>query len=131
VPGEYAARWKVADRPEIQFLPRLSDSDLASLYRGSSGVIVASLQEGFGLPIIEAFGFHVPVITSNRDPMREIAGNAAILVNPLDYLDISSAMAEILTKPDLATVLTRKGDERLRDFAGERMANKLLSVYQV
>jgi glycosyltransferase involved in cell wall biosynthesis len=130
VPAEVAAKWRAPEEEDIQFLPRLSDDDLASLYSGSACVIVASLEEGFGLPIIEAFGFEVPVITSNIDPMKEIAGDAALLVNPLSIADISRAMVSVLLDEEVAQSLIAKGRIRLEHFASERIAQQLLAVYR-
>jgi glycosyltransferase involved in cell wall biosynthesis len=130
VPAEFASKWVGPEDEHIHFVPRLSDCELAALYRGSSCVIVASLQEGFGLPIIEAFGFGVPVITSRIDPMMEIAGDAAILIDPLSVPDISRAMAAVLSDPVLAQSLTARGTIRSMLFTSDRLAEQMLDVYQ-
>ncbi len=123
-----AGRWQVHE-PEIQFLPRVSDRELAALYAGSSCVVAASLQEGFGLPIIEGFGFDAPVITAALDPMREIAGDAALLVDPYRIDAISDAMSALLCDPSLAMTLVERGRLRRKLFSSESVATQMIDVY--
>ena len=125
-----ATVWNTAGEQAIEYLPRVSDAELASLYAGSSCVVAASLLEGFCLPIIEAFGFSSPVIASNIDPMREIAGSGALLVAPGDQEQIAAAMARIATDPTLAATLVKKGRERLETFAWQKSAHEILDVYR-
>jgi len=103
---------------------------LASLYAGSSGVVAASLLEGFCLPIVEAFGFGSPVITSNINPMMEIAGGAALLVDPHSVEDITEAMLRIASDKTLAKDLAAKGRSRLSAFASSSVAAELLDLYR-
>lgn len=124
------AVWRTEDEPSVQFLPRMSDADLASLYAEASCVMVTSLEEGFGLPIIEAFGFGAPVITSNIDPMREIAGDAALLVDPNDIDAMARELIALLLTPNLAASLIAKGHERRKRFSSERLGAELLNVYR-
>jgi glycosyltransferase involved in cell wall biosynthesis len=124
-----AAFWNISRDPKIDFLPRLSDAELGKLYSDAIAVVATSLQEGFGLPIIEAFGFNTPVITSNVDPMREIAADAAILVNPFSSTEIASAMTTIANDPVRAETLVREGRIRLKDFSSARVGEQILSVY--
>ncbi|WP_428491971.1 glycosyltransferase family 4 protein [Rhodopila sp.] len=113
----------------IHYLQRISDNELATLYAESACVVSASLQEGFGLPIIEGFGFGTPVIASDLDPMREIAGDAALLVNPYDIEAITRAMVAVLTDPGLAETLVQKGRDRMAVFAGKQVAEKMTNHY--
>lgn len=114
----------------IHFLPRVSDEELAGLYRRCLGVIATSLQEGFGLPIIEGFGFGVPVVTSRRDPMMEVAGDAALLVDPDDVADIAAAMLSLIAEPDRIQPLVARGTARREVFASHRVAERMLQVYR-
>ena len=125
-----AERWGVAGDRGVEFLPRLSDQALGQLYAGASCIVAASLVEGFGLPIIEGFGFGAPVITSNIDPMREIAGEAAVLVDPTDVGAMTQAMVQVLGDPHLAEQLVARGHKRLRSFSSELVAAKMLEVYR-
>ena len=122
-----AGRW--GEDPAIHYLPRVSDHQLARLYAESACVVSASLQEGFGLPIIEGFGFGTPVIVSDLDPMREIAGGAALLVDPYDVEAIKHAMVSVLTDTSLAERLKQNGLERIAVFAGERVGKELSALY--
>lgn len=126
-----ASRWRTGSDEGIEYLPRISDQELAELYAGSAGVLATSLQEGFGLPIIEGFGFGAPVITSNLDPMREVAGNAALLVDPYSIPDMADAMTSVLSNLPLAQSLVAKGRARLETFASARVAQKMLEVYRL
>ncbi|GAC1427138.1 MAG: glycosyltransferase family 1 protein [Burkholderiaceae bacterium] len=127
---EGASYWKTTPDQPVEYLPHISDQELASIYTGSSCVIAASLLEGFCLPIVEAFGFGSPVITSNIDPMMEIAGGAALLVNPQSVEDIADAMLRIACDKALARDLAAKGRSRLPAFASSSMAAELLDLYR-
>lgn len=124
-----AQRWQTEGDASIQFLPRVSDQELATLYAGSACVLATSLEEGFGLPIIEGFGFGAPVITSDVDPMREIAGDAAVLVDPASVEAIARAMVAVVTDPALAASLTARGHARAAAFSGEQVAAGMIAVY--
>lgn len=125
-----ANRWNTGPDQNIQFLKRVSDAELVSLYAQSACLVAASLLEGFCLPIIEAFGLDCPVVTSNIDPMKEIAGDAALLVDPLNVEGLAQAMLRVASDKTLADDLVRKGRTRLKEFSSERMAGDLLSLYE-
>lgn len=125
-----AELWRTRPDEPIEFLPRLSDRELAELYAGSACVVAASLHEGFGLPIIEGFGFGAPVVTSNVDPMMEVAGDAALLVDPRSASEIGRAMVSVVRDPALARSLVSKGRARLELFGSARVAEQMLEVYR-
>ena len=102
---------------------------LAALYAGSACVVATSLQEGFGLPIIEGFGFGVPVITSAIDPMAEVAGDAALLVDPCSIGDIADAIVSVVSDPALARSLVARGRVRMGVFASARVAERMIDIY--
>ncbi len=87
-----------------------------------------SLYEGFGLPILEAFAAGTPVITSNFASMPEVAGNAAILVNPEDPQEIADAMEKITKNSALKAELIQKGHEQLKKFSWKKCAEKTLQI---
>lgn len=124
-----AERWQTQGETSIQFLPRMTDQELAMLYAGSACVVATSLEEGFCLPIIEGFGFGVPVITSNVDPMREIAGDAAILVDPTSVAEIGHAMTSVVADTALARSLVERGRDRMQEFSSVRVAEQMIEVY--
>ena len=81
------------------------------------------------MPILEGFGFGTPVITSMRDPMREVASDAALLVDPTDVSAIADAMRTVVANPELRATLVARGATRVRAFAGSHVAAKLIAIY--
>ena len=104
-----------------------NDRDYSTILSGASVLVYASLYEGFGLPILDAFTCEIPVVTSNLSSMKEVAGGAAVLVNPLDVLEISHGIEKALaTRSDLV----KKGLARVKQFSWEKAAHETLAVYE-
>jgi len=118
------------DAPGIRLLPKLSDAELAAEYRGAIAVLALSLEEGFGLPIIEAFALGSAVITSDRAPMNEIAGGAGLLVDPTDRAAIRSALQQLHHDDDLRRQLVDAGKRRAVDFDHPTIAAQWSALYQ-
>ncbi len=97
---------------------------------GAGAMIFASLYEGFGIPIVEAFSAGVPVITSNRSSMPEVAGDAAIIVNPYDTDEIAEATVKLSNDDALREKLIEAGRERLKNFSLTKTARETLNVYK-
>ena len=114
----------------VRYLEYVANDDLPSLYQGAEALVLPSLHEGFGVPIIEAMACGTPVITSNCSAMPEVAGDAAILVNPFRVESISDAMNEILENPLTAQKLKTAGLARAATFSWENSANKLYQLCQ-
>lgn len=114
----------------IYWLKYVSEEALVSLMRGCTSFVFPSLYEGFGIPVIEAFNAGVPVITSNVTSLPEIAGDAAVLVNPLDVKQISGAMESIVCDNQLAADLVARGLIRAEKFTWQRCAERTLDVYK-
>jgi glycosyltransferase involved in cell wall biosynthesis len=125
-----AERWGTTPDQPVEYLARVTDAELASLYAGSSCVVAVSLLEGFCLPIVEGFGFGSPVITSSIDPMKEIAGGAALLVCPDNTDEIAQGMLRVVSDNGLAKGLVEKGRARLKAFGSDYMAEQHLDVYR-
>ncbi|MBP9781586.1 glycosyltransferase, partial [Candidatus Woesebacteria bacterium] len=102
-----------------------------ALYDQARLFLYPSLYEGFGLPILEAFHHGTPVITSNNSGMTEVAGNAAVLVDPLEFESIRDGITTILQE-DQATekIRDQRMILRLQMFRWEDTARQTLSVYQ-
>ena len=113
---------------DIIFTGYVSTEDLNKIISSSYALLYPSLFEGFGVPILEAFACGVPVITSHVTAMPEVAGDAALLVNPFSTEEITTAMENIFTNDNLRCELTRKGKERLKLFRWEDSAERLFSV---
>ena len=108
----------------------VSDDELKQMYSNSNLFVFPSLIEGFGFPILEAMSRGVPVITSNYGAMAEIAGDAALLVDPYDIDEIAEAMYKVLTDENLRKDLIKKGLERVSQFSWEKTARETLAVYK-
>lgn len=104
--------------------------ELPMLYGGAQALVFPSLWEGFGLPIVEAMACGTPVITSGISSMPEIAGPAALLVDPLSTTDIATAMHTIVSDDSLRATLSSRGLERARLFTWERTARQTLAAYR-
>ena len=108
----------------IHFKGFVDDEELNQYYSDSLGLIYASLYEGFGLPILEAMGNSCPVITSNTSSMPEVAGDAAILVNPYDINDIKNAIQSLCEDKNLRKILINRGLDNYKKFSCYSMAEK-------
>jgi len=115
----------------VVFLKHLSDEDLVTLYSGCHCFLFPSLYEGFGLPILEAMQCGTPVITSDISSCPEVAGDAAILVNPDEVGEIGEAIDQICRNEQLRKELIRKGLERAKLFSWDQFARKMKSVYSL
>ncbi|MDP3918181.1 MAG: glycosyltransferase family 1 protein [Candidatus Woesebacteria bacterium] len=118
---------KLEDERGVRFLGHVSDFDLKALLTGSKALIFPSLYEGFGVPILDAFNCEVPVVTSNISSMPEVAGGAAILVDPYDINSIASGIEEAISKPK---TLIAKGLKRVSEFSWTKTAEETLKVYK-
>ena len=102
----------------------------AALYAAAEALVFPSLDEGFGMPVLEAFAAGLPVITSNRSALPETAGDAALLVDPLDVEAIAEAMRRVVSDSQLRDSLRSKGRARARQFTWRRAARETLAVYR-
>lgn len=112
----------------MQYLDYVADEDLPSLYNGAVSYLLPSLHEGFGVPIIEAMACGTPVITSNCSAMPEVAGKAALLVDPYSVESITAAMREVLDNAQLVQTLRAAGLERAKMFGWSCAAQKLYNL---
>jgi glycosyltransferase involved in cell wall biosynthesis len=108
----------------------VSDRELAACYAHAVAFVFPSLYEGFGIPILEAFGCGCPAIVADASCFPEIAGDAARYFDPKDRESLRAAVAEIIDKPVVADELRRKGRERARAFTWEATAQKTIAVYR-
>lgn len=112
----------------VRFLPDVPNDDLSALYSGALGAAYPSLYEGFGLPVLEAMACGCPVVTSNVSSMPEIAGDAALLVDPESVESIRQALSDLAADPGLRKELARKGSLRRPSFAWKASARRALEV---
>jgi glycosyltransferase involved in cell wall biosynthesis len=116
-----------ATGPGVSWVGFASDDDLARLYRGATCVVYPSLYEGFGIPVLEAMACGAPVVTSRGGATEEVAGGAAVLVDPEDVASIAAGIEDaIARREDLRTA----GLRRARDYSWAASAQLLLQAYE-
>lgn len=115
---------------DVQFLETADNALLAALYRHCKAFLYPTFAEGFGLPVVEAMASGAPVITSNSTALPEIAGDAALLVDPSSSTEIRDALQRILDQPALREHLTARGLERAGHFSWEPPARTLAGAYR-
>lgn len=108
----------------------VSDEELPLLYSSADLLVYTTLYEGFGLPILESMACGTPVITSNVSSMPEIAGSAAILVNPEKPDDIKNKIKEVLSDKELQKELIEKGLKRSKEFTWKKAAAQTTQIYK-
>lgn len=118
----------IGDR--IVFSGFVSEEELDSLFRVADLLIYPSLYEGFGIPILEAMKMGLPVITSNVTGMPEVAGDAAVLIDPTDTNNMTAAMADLLKDEQRREELRKKGIEHAKTYTWERVVDAYLKLYE-
>lgn len=114
----------------VVFLPFVSAAELEGLYAAAQCFVLPSINEGFGLPVLEAMGRGVPVACSNVSALPEVAGAAARYFDPFDVSDISTALVDLLTSPDLAAWLVAEGHRQEASLTWGRTAQATLECYE-
>jgi len=114
----------------VSVMGAVSDGELRTLYKGAQALVFTSLKEGFGLPILEAFKTGCVVITSNRSSMKELAGNGAILVNPLSTDEIKGAMRQSIDKLKLVAKKKAEGRKIAKKYSWSKTARLTYAIYE-
>lgn len=115
---------------DVCFPGYVSDAELITLYRQASVFVYPSLYEGFGLPVLEAMSCGVPVVTSHCTSIPEVAGDAALMVDPMDADALADALCKLLVDSSLQESLRNKGRARAESFTWENTARKTWEVYK-
>ncbi|HEV3060775.1 MAG TPA: glycosyltransferase family 1 protein [Vicinamibacterales bacterium] len=113
----------------VRFLGYLPEETLAVMYRLAGVFVFPSLYEGFGLPPLEAMASGTPVVTSNLSSLPEVAGDAAVLVDPYDPSAIADGIYSVLTDEQVRRELRRKGIERARQFSWGASVRRVREIY--
>ncbi len=113
-----------------RWLKYVARNELFSLLQSARALVFPSLYEGFGLPVLEAFASRIPVVTSNTTSLPEVAGNAALLVDPLSVDAIAHAMSQLASDQLLCDSLIDAGVRRAREFTWQQTARKTWAVYE-
>ncbi len=128
--NQSVAELKKLEDKGIYFVGYIPEEELVSYYQGALGLVYPSLYEGFGLPVLEAMSLGVPVITAGCASMPEVAGKAALFVNPEDELSIQQAMEKLMEDEPLRESLKKKGLERSQKFDWKTAAQKTILAYE-
>ncbi len=117
-------------RNRIVLTGYVSPEDLAAWYARASVFAFPSLDEGFGMPVLEAMAAGIPVVTARSSAMPEVAGDAAVLVDPLQTGEIAAALVALTENGDLRSEMSRKGRERAAGFSWEKACLETWQVYE-
>jgi glycosyltransferase involved in cell wall biosynthesis len=127
IAGKYGWGETIKPARGVKSVSYVSEKDLPPLYAGATCLIYPSLYEGFGLPVVEAMAIGCPVVTSDRGSLKEIAGDAAVIVNPEDVSSIASGVKSAIRNRDQ---LVNKGLAQANKFSWEKTASQTLEVYE-
>jgi glycosyltransferase involved in cell wall biosynthesis len=114
-----------AAKEDVIFTGRLSNEDLSMVLGSATALSFVPYYEGFGIPLIEAMEAQIPIITSNVTSLPEVAGEAALFVNPMDINDIKHAMLQIYQNENLCKSLIEKGNHQKQNFSWDKSADLL------
>jgi glycosyltransferase involved in cell wall biosynthesis len=114
----------------VRFLGQVSEPELLALYNMADVFVFPSLYEGFGLPVLEAMACGTPVITSNLSSLPEVAGNAAVLIDPHNTQALAEEIGRILDTPSLAEDFGKRGLERAKQFTWGNTAVHTFNIYE-
>jgi glycosyltransferase involved in cell wall biosynthesis len=113
----------------VTFTGWVPDDDLPAIYQGAELFVYPTLYEGFGLPVVEAMASGIPVITSDKSALKEVAEGYADLVNPVDVGEMANAIAHCMSDGEHRAALSELGRRRAADFRWEQTARKTLELY--
>ena len=121
---------KLSLEDKVIFTDYVHEDDKPVIYNMANIFVFPSIYEGFGIPVIEAMASSVPVITSTASSLKEVAGDAAIFVEPKDIDSMAKAMKQILEDEDIRKSMIEKGHTQAKKFNWESSAEKLVSIYR-
>jgi glycosyltransferase involved in cell wall biosynthesis len=113
----------------VVFTGYVPDDDLPAIYSGAQALVLPSLYEGFGLPVLEAMACGTPVACSSTTSLGEVSGAAAVHFDPTDDRAIAGVLRDLLRNASLMDDLGRRGLRRASEFSWQRVAAETLAVY--
>jgi glycosyltransferase involved in cell wall biosynthesis len=128
--GQFAPAGGETARQDVRWMGYATEADLAALYAGATAFIYPSLDEGFGLPVLEAMACGTPVIATTAGAVPEVAGPAALYADPLRVDDLAQAITRVLAERDLRAELHRRGLERAAGFSWEAAAQAVCQALE-
>ncbi len=114
----------------VAMLGHVSDAELQALYAGAHCLLMPSLYEGFGLPVLEAMQHGVPAIVSSTSSLPEVAGDAGLLVNPYSEQELAQAIQRMSHEPELHAGFAGRASQRAREFSWQRAAEETLALFE-
>lgn len=114
----------------IHHLNYLSDEEVAYFYQNAEVFVYPSFYEGFGLPVLEAMTLGTPVVTSNRSSLPEVTGNAGLLVDPDDSIELANNILKIIENSEFRQILIKEGKQQAQQFSWLKTAELTLKAYQ-
>ena len=134
------SRWKTSSdfglieqlglNDSVTFTGFIPDEDIPAMYNLAEALVYPSLYEGFGIPVLEAMACGCPVVTTKTGCTPEVAGDAAVLVDPLDCDEIADAICTVLTDSALWEELITKGFKRAAEFDWKRCAQETIALLE-
>lgn len=115
---------------KVVFTGYVTDADLPALMSGACLFAFPSLYEGFGFPVLEAMSCGLPVVCANTSSLPEVAGDAALLIDPLDTTALAAAMARLLTDESLRATLVARGYAQVQRFSWQRAAQEVMAIIE-
>jgi glycosyltransferase involved in cell wall biosynthesis len=115
---------------DVTFAGYVPAEDLPTLYSAATALLMPSQYEGFGLPLLEAMACGAPVISSRASSLPELAGDAALLIDPDDASELTSAIRQLIDQPQLAATLCQRGLSQASKFTWEASARQTADLYQ-
>ena len=117
-------------RENIRMTGYISLNDLRAIYQGANLFVFPSLEEGFGIPPLEAMASSVPVAAANASSIPDVVGDSAILFDPLDLSDMKKAIMEGLQNSSLRSILIERGNQRVKEYSWAESARKTVRIYE-
>jgi glycosyltransferase involved in cell wall biosynthesis len=126
----YRTRESLGLGSEVMFVGPVDSGQLVYYYNCATCLVLPSLYEGFGLPVLEAMACGTPVVVSNVSSLPEIVGDAGVAVDPSDVDGLAVAITKVLSESELSSHLSQQGLQRSRRFSWDRAARETLAVYR-
>lgn len=116
--------------PDIIYPGYVTDESLVALYCNAEMFVMPSFEEGFGIPVLEAFACESPVVCSDIGALKEVGGEACIYFNPNDVNDIADKIGEVISNKKLKQEMVKKGNQIVKEFSWKKLAEDTLNLYK-